>query len=124
MNTPRPVPEKFLVAFSFAGEQRDLIRSIAEAVEQRLGCGCVFFDEWYEHLIAGDDADLRLQEIYGQKTELVVACVSARYGAKKWTKAATCGSSLRRRSRWGSRTTRRRRCGRDWRTRGRNWTPC
>ena len=32
----RPVPEKFLVAFSFAGEQRELVRQIAEAVEQRL----------------------------------------------------------------------------------------
>jgi hypothetical protein len=30
-DVPEP-PEKFLVAFSFAGEQRDLVRSIAEAV--------------------------------------------------------------------------------------------
>jgi hypothetical protein len=43
----RPDPEKPLVAFSFAGEQRDLVRSIAEALEQRLGRGAVFFDEWY-----------------------------------------------------------------------------
>jgi hypothetical protein len=45
---PRDVPEKFLVAFSFAGEQRDLVRSIAEAVEAHLGRSTVFFDEWYE----------------------------------------------------------------------------
>ena len=38
----REIPEKFLVAFSFAGEQRDLVRSIAEAVEQRLGAASFF----------------------------------------------------------------------------------
>jgi hypothetical protein len=58
MNTVRPVPEKFLVAFSFAGEQRDLVRRIAEAVEQRLGRGTVFFDEWYEHYLAGAASDV------------------------------------------------------------------
>ncbi|MEA3210731.1 MAG: hypothetical protein QOE70_3788 [Chthoniobacter sp.] len=83
----RPVPEKFLVAFSLAGEQRELVRSIAEAVEQLLGRGSVFFDEWFEHYIAGADADTRLQEIYGQQAELVVVSVSASYGGKPWTLA-------------------------------------
>ena len=32
----RRLPQKFLVAFSFAGEERDLVRSIAEAVEEAL----------------------------------------------------------------------------------------
>ena len=41
-STFRNVPDKFLVAFSFAGEQRELVRAIAEAVEQRLGRGTVF----------------------------------------------------------------------------------
>ena len=43
----RSLPEKFLVAFSLAGKQRDLVRAIAEAVEQELGSGTVFFDEWF-----------------------------------------------------------------------------
>ena len=58
----RKIPDKFLVAFSFAGEQRKLVRSIAEAVESSLGVGSVFFDEWFEYYIAGPDADTRLQE--------------------------------------------------------------
>jgi hypothetical protein len=33
----RTLPEKFLVAFSLAGEQRELVRAIAEAVEEELG---------------------------------------------------------------------------------------
>lgn len=83
----RELPPKFLVAFSLAGEQRELVRTIAEAVEARLGRGAVFLDEWFEHYIAGDDADLKLQEIYGHRCELAVVCVSERYGSKPWTQA-------------------------------------
>jgi hypothetical protein len=83
----RDVPEKFLVAFSLAGEQRELVREIAEAVETRLGRGSVFLDEWFEHYIAGDDADLKLQDIYGVRCELAVVCVSDHYGSKPWTQA-------------------------------------
>jgi hypothetical protein len=82
----RLLPDKFLVAFSFAGEQRDLIRSIAEQVEKRFGSGKVFLDEWYEHYIAGDSADLTLQDIYHNGSELVVFCISKPYGNKQWTK--------------------------------------
>jgi hypothetical protein len=92
----REIPEKFLVAFSFAGEQRELVRSIAEAVEERLGRGTVFYDDWFEFYIAGADADTRLQEIYGQKTELVVVAVSANYGGKPWTLAEYDAISARR----------------------------
>jgi hypothetical protein len=83
----RPLPERFLVAFSFGGEQRELVRSIAEAVESRLGVGTVFLDEWFEHYLAGADADLKLQEIYGVRSALAVVCVSERYGGKPWTQA-------------------------------------
>jgi hypothetical protein len=83
----RDIPEEFLVAFSFAGEQRDLVRSIAEAVERQLGHGTVFYDDWFEHYIAGDDADIRLKNIYGKRSILVIPCVSERYGGKPWTRA-------------------------------------
>jgi len=85
--TARELPEKFLVAFSFAGEQRDMVRAIAEAVEKKIGSNNVFFDEWFEHYIAGHDADLKLQEIYGEQCELAVVCISERYGGKPWTQA-------------------------------------
>ena len=85
--TSRKVPDKFLVAFSLAGEQRELVRAIAEAVEKKIGFGKVFLDEWFEFYIAGDDADIWLQEIYGEKCELAVVCVSERYGGKPWTRA-------------------------------------
>jgi hypothetical protein len=82
----RRLPESFQVAFSFAGEQRELVRAVAEAVEKAVGSPNVFFDEWFEHYIAGDDADLKLQEIYG-RCMLAVVCVSANYGGKPWTRA-------------------------------------
>jgi hypothetical protein len=83
----RPVPTRFLVAFSFAGEQRELVRAIAEAVETLVGWGTVFYDEWFEYYIAGDDADLKLEEIYTRRSALVVSCISAPYGEKPWTRA-------------------------------------
>ena len=83
----RLIPEEFLVAFSFAGEQRELVRSVAETVEKELGTGKVFFDEWFEAYIAGADADKKLQEIYGKQCVLAVICVSECYAGKPWTLA-------------------------------------
>jgi hypothetical protein len=73
------------VAFSLAGEQRQLVLAVAQEVEATLGRSTVFYDDWYMHWIAGPDADLRLQSVYGEKAELVVVCVSGAYGDKPWT---------------------------------------
>jgi hypothetical protein len=74
------------VAFSLAGEQRELVLPVAQQVEGILGRSTVFYDIWYEHWLAGADADLRLQELYAHKAELVVICVSSAYGNKSWTR--------------------------------------
>ena len=81
----RRLPEKFLVALSYAGEQREVVRPIAEALEQRLGRGKVFYDRWFEAEIAGGDSDLKLQRIYGEQAELVVVCASREYNSKAFT---------------------------------------
>ena len=77
---------QYLVAFSFAGQEITLVRSIAEAVREVLGQDSVFFYEWYEHLLAGEDADLKLQQLYARDCTLVVACVSRPYGERPWTR--------------------------------------
>ena len=82
----REVPTRFAVAFSLAGEQRQLVLPIAQEVEAVLGRSTVFYDDWYEHWIAGGDADLLLQKLYGEMAELVVICVSGAYGDKPWTR--------------------------------------
>jgi hypothetical protein len=84
--TVREVPTRFAVAFSLAGEQRQLVLPIAQEVEAVLGRSTVFYDNWYEHWIAGSDADLLLQKLYREMTELVVMCVSGEYGDKPWTR--------------------------------------
>jgi len=35
--------------------------------------------------MAGDDADLRIQELYGRRSDLVVVCVSSSYNDRPWT---------------------------------------
>lgn len=87
VNTYRGFPKRFKVAFSFAGAQRQLVRSVAERVEQLLGRDTVFFDEWFEYYIAGDDADLRLKDIYLRRSDVVVLCVSSDYNDRPWTQS-------------------------------------
>jgi hypothetical protein len=81
----RKLPDQFLVAFSFAGEQRELVSAIAAAVEDKLGESSVFYDLWFEHYTAGQDGDLKLEEIYAKRSLLVVPCVSKAYADKPWT---------------------------------------
>jgi len=77
---------RFEVAMSFAGDnKRDQVRRVATLLQKQLGDGRVFFDEWYTAEIAGLDADLVLQRIYGRETRLIVTCVCQRYDEKPWT---------------------------------------
>ncbi len=84
---PRQFPARFKVAFSFAGEQRELVEQIATETEKLLGRESVFYDEWYEHVIAGYAATRELQDIYRNITDMVVVCMSGEYEAKRWTLA-------------------------------------
>jgi hypothetical protein len=77
------IPNNVLVAFSFAGEQRELVSKVASLVKERLGDGTVFFDDWYQAYLGGPDGDLKLQAIYNGGSKLVVVCVSEDY-AKPW----------------------------------------
>lgn len=77
---------RFSVALSFAGDnKRHHVRELAERLRDELGTDQVFFDEWFESEIAGPDAQIVLQNIYRNSSELVVACVCERYNEKPWT---------------------------------------
>lgn len=73
----------FLVAFSFPGEARYRIARIATILEEGLGSGSVFYDEWYKAELAGPNLDLHLQDVY-TRAELVVVCLCAGYERKEW----------------------------------------
>ena len=77
---------RFEIAISFAGDnKRAFVRAVAECLQNKLGKGKVFFDEWYEEELAGHDAQVVLQNYYGKMTRLVVTCVCQRYNEKPWT---------------------------------------
>jgi len=78
---------RFEVAFSFAGAHRDKVRAIAEIVRDKLGSEKVFFDEWFEHEILGDDMDVLLQRIYHEQSLMVVADLSDQYAGRPWCQA-------------------------------------
>lgn len=60
----RQLIDRFPVAFSFAGEQREIVRTIAELVEQQRGLGSVFYDMWFEAEVAGSAGDLAASLCY------------------------------------------------------------
>jgi hypothetical protein len=92
--TPRvgaPNPERFLVAFSFAGEERSLVRPVAEALGDLLGREKIFYDDWYISYLAGENAEIKLQDIYKNRSMLVVSAVSESYGRKDYPLAEAQG---------------------------------
>ena len=85
---------RFAVAFSFAGAHRDKVRAIAELVSAQLDPGLqdrsqgrVFFDEWFEHEILGDDMDVLVQRFYHEQSRMVVADLSEEYSDRPWCQA-------------------------------------
>ena len=85
---------RFEVAFSFAGAHREQVRAIAELVSAAIDPGItdrskgrVFFDEWFEHEILGDDMDVLLQRFYHQQSRMVVADLSDDYAGRPWCQA-------------------------------------
>lgn len=80
----RPDLGAYSVAFSFAGEQCELVRQIAEKVEAALLPGEVFFDEYFEEKLLGTESRTFLTDIYLFRCTLVVRCLSQDYKVKIW----------------------------------------
>ena len=72
------------MALSFAGEQRALVRAVAEALAAELGEDRVFFDDFWESELARPDLDLYLLEIYRSQSDLVVFFFGKDYASKQW----------------------------------------
>lgn len=71
------------VAFSFAGEQRDYVRNVANHLKT-LGIR-VFYDEFEEEKLWGKDLYEYLDSIYRKKAKYCVMFVSKNYADKVWT---------------------------------------
>lgn len=71
------------VALSFAGEQREYARQVANSL---VSSGLrVFFDEFFEAEIWGKDLGDFLDEVYRKKSRYIIIFVSKEYRDKKWT---------------------------------------
>ena len=78
-------PFRFAVALSFPGEKRDDVRKVDQALSKLLKPEeKIFFDERFEHEIAGFDADTVLQKIYHDQSELIVVFLCKEYEQKEW----------------------------------------
>ena len=81
---------QFDVALSFPGQIRDYIRPIVTELERTLGPNTYFYDENYLSQLARPALDVLLQDIYGQRSQLVVVFLCADYQDKEW-----CGVEFR-----------------------------
>lgn len=81
---------KFDVALSFPGEYRDYVNRVSKKLDEELGKNRHFYDENYKSQLAAPSLDLLLQDIYRNRSELVVVFICEKYNEKKW-----CGLEFR-----------------------------
>ncbi len=74
----------FDVAFSFPGEYRDVVESVARETAALLGAHSCFYDLNYQAQLARPALDLLLQDIYGTRSKLLVVFIGTDYQRKMW----------------------------------------
>ncbi len=74
----------FDVALSFPGEVRPYVRAVAERLSLALGQRRVFYDEYYKAQLARPNLDTLLQDIYFNRSRLVVVFLCKEYDNKEW----------------------------------------
>lgn len=81
---------KFDVALSFPGEIRDYIEPVVAELERNIGPNSYFYDNNYVSQLARPSLDILLQDIYRNRSKLVVVFLCSDYQEKKW-----CGIEFR-----------------------------
>jgi len=80
----------FDVALSFPGEVRLFIEKIVEELERNIGPNSYFYDKNYVSQLARPSLDTLLQDIYRNRSKLVVVFLCSDYQRKEW-----CGIEFR-----------------------------
>jgi hypothetical protein len=80
----------FDVAFSFPGEVRKTVELVAQELEGRIGPNSYFYDNNYVSQLARPSLDTLLQDIYRNRSKLIVVFLGAEYQRKDW-----CGIEFR-----------------------------
>lgn len=81
---------QFDVALSFPGEVRSLVEEVAHNLEALIGPNAYFYDNNYVAQLARPALDVLLQDIYRNRSKLIVVFVGADYERKDW-----CGIEFR-----------------------------
>ena len=81
-----PLPSWSLPSSGASGCSLDALHRRAER-RAKLGRERVFYDDWYEHEILGDDMDVLLQRFYHERSLMVVADLSDEYAGRPWCRA-------------------------------------
>jgi len=81
---------RFDVALPFPGEIRGYIEEVAGELERLMGPHSYFYDNNYVSQLARTNLDVLLQDIYRDRSQLVVAFIGGDYQRKEW-----CGIELR-----------------------------
>jgi len=81
---------QFDVSLSFPGEARTMVEDVARALEGGLGPDRYFYDNNYKAQLARPGLDALLQDIYRNRSKLIVVFIGRDYQRKDW-----CGVELR-----------------------------
>lgn len=80
----------FDVSLSFPGEARGLVEQLARELEARMGPNAYFYDNNYVSQLARPSLDTLLQDIYRNRSRLIVVFLGEDYQRKDW-----CGVEFR-----------------------------
>lgn len=80
----------FDVSFSFPGEVRGYVESVAAELEKAIGPNSYFYDNNYKGQLARPSLDILLQDIYRNRSRIIVVFLCEKYQEKEW-----CGIEFR-----------------------------
>jgi len=78
------MPNRFRVAFSFAGEKRLFVAEVAKLLAKRFGEQAILYDGYHVAELSRADLAFHLTELYNTETDLVVVVVCKHYEEKRW----------------------------------------
>jgi hypothetical protein len=80
----------FDVSFTFAGESRDIVIEVENELEKILDKSRIFYDNNFISQLARPSLDILLQDIYRNRSKLIVVFLCDKYQDKEW-----CGLEFR-----------------------------
>ncbi|MBA9086579.1 hypothetical protein FHR92_003059 [Fontibacillus solani] len=93
IKTDRPIDitkHQFDVSFTFAGESRNVVEKIVNELEKIIGINKIFYDNNYVSQLARPSLDTLLQDIYRNRSKIIVVFLCEKYQEKEW-----CGLEFR-----------------------------